>query len=159
MTGWKPIPRSPFPPLRHVPCFDRSAMLRFLIALVAILVAALPGCGGPQPVSGGTPGTLRVGSELLSDFQVTIHEVKGTSAEPVGFGVTRADGSFQLMTNGAQGPLWLSPGEYRCTLESAGAPLVIPKQYTQATTTPLQVTWSTDDENLELTVPAFKLVK
>ena len=134
-------------------------MSRFFIALMVVLAAALLGCGGPQPVTGGTPGTLRVGSELLSDFQVTIHQVQGTTTEPVGFGVTGADGSFQLMTNGAQGPLWLSPGKYRCTLESAGAPLVIPKQYTQAATTPLKVTWPTGEENLELDVPAFKLAK
>jgi hypothetical protein len=134
-------------------------MSRLFIILSAILAVSLPGCGGPQPVTGGTPGTLRVGGELLSDFQVTIHEVAGTTTQPIGFGVTGADGSFLLMTNGAQGPLWLSPGEYRCTLESAGAPLVIPKQYTQAATTPLKVTWPTGDESLELDVPVFKLAK
>ena len=134
-------------------------MSRLFFTFAVILATTLPGCGGPQPVTGGTPGTLRVGSELLSDFQVTIHQVEGTTTEPIGFGVTGADGSFQLVTNGAQGPLWLSAGEYRCTLESAGAPLVIPKQYTQATRTPLKVTWPTGDEQLNLDVPAFKLAR
>ncbi len=134
-------------------------MSRLFFTFAVILAATSSGCGGPQPVTGGTPGTLRVGSELLSDFQVTIHQVEGTTTEPVGFGLTGADGSFQLMTNGAQGPLWLSAGDYRCTLESAGAPLVIPKQYTQATRTPLKVTWPTGDEHLNIEVPAFKLAR
>ena len=65
-------------------------------------------------------GTLRAGSELLADIQVTMHQVDGGSLRRVGFGVTDRNGSFELVTNGAQGPLWLSPGEYCCTLESAG---------------------------------------
>jgi hypothetical protein len=124
------------------------------ICVLAIILAALPGCG-VKPVAGGTTGTLRIGGELLSDIQVTVHEVEGNSAHPVGFGVTDLEGSFELVTNGAHGALWLSPGEYRCTLESAGAPVQFPKEYFNADTTPLKVTWSAGDDSLDLEVPAL----
>jgi hypothetical protein len=63
------------------------------------------------------------------------------------------DGAFELVANGAQGPLWLSPGEYRCTLESAGAPVQFPMEYAQADTTPLTISWSAGDKELDLEVP------
>lgn len=90
--------------------------------------------------------------ELMSDIQVTVHKVEGATSETVGFGVTGAEGAFQLMTNGAQGPLWLTPGEYRFTLESAGAPVPIPKQYGQAASTSLKVTWPTSNEAIDLSI-------
>lgn len=108
-----------------------------------------------KPVAGGTTGTLRVGGELLSDIQVTVHQVEGGSTRPLGFGVTDLEGSFELVTNGAQGALWLSPGEYRCTLESAGAPVQLPKEYFKPDTTPLKISWSAGDRSLDLDVPAF----
>jgi hypothetical protein len=120
---------------------------------VLLVAAALPGCGGVKPVAGGTHGTLKVAGQLLSDIQVTVHQVEGGSTRPVGFGTTIADGIFELVTNGALGPLWLDAGEYRFTLESAGAPVQFPKEYTRADTTPLKRTWAGGDSNLELEVP------
>jgi hypothetical protein len=117
------------------------------------MASTLAGCGGVKPVTGGTIGTLRIGGELLSEIQVTVHEVEGTSMQAVGFGVTDRDGLFELVTNGAHGPLILPPGEYRFTLESAGAPVQIPKEYTQPDTTPLKVSWSGGDDDLNLDVP------
>jgi hypothetical protein len=120
---------------------------RFL-ALV-LIAAALPGCG-VRPVTGGTKGVLRYGGKLLGDIQVTVHQVDGNSTQPIGFGVTANDGSFRLVKNNASGALWLSAGEYRCTLESAGAPIRVAKVYTKADTTPLKITWSASDKSLDL---------
>jgi hypothetical protein len=68
----------------------------------------------------------------------------------VGFAVTSLDGSFELVLNGARGPLWLSPGEYRFTLESAGSPVQLPHEFAGPDTTPLSVVWSADDGDLDL---------
>src|SRR5262245_36355928 len=91
-----------------------------LFGVLAVLPA---GCGGVHPVVGGTPGSLHAGDDFLSDIQVTVYQTEGGLMQAVGFGVTDHDGAFELATNGARGPLRLAPGEYRCTLESAGAPL------------------------------------
>ena len=127
-------------------------MLKSGLFVLLFMAAALPGCGGVKPVAGGTQGTLKVAGQLLSDLQVTAHQVKAGSTRPVGFGTTIADGTFKLVTNRAQGPLWLDAGEYRFTLESAGAPVQFPKEYTHADTTPLKLTWAGGDGNLELEV-------
>jgi hypothetical protein len=91
--------------------------------------------------------------KLPSDICVTIHRVNETASEPIGFGVTANDGTFQLVKNEALGPLWLPPGEYRCTLESVGSPIRIPREYTKSGSTPLKVSWSAADKSLELDVP------
>jgi hypothetical protein len=122
------------------------------IMALLVVAAALPGCG-VRPVTGGTKGVLRYGGKLLGDIQVTVHQVDGSSTQPIGFGVTANDGSFRLVKNGASGALWLSPGEYRCTLESAGAPIRLAKEYAKAETTPLKITWSAGDKSLDLEVP------
>lgn len=119
--------------------------------LLVMLVAALSGCRA-KPVVGGTPGQVQGSGELKGDIQVTLHRVEGASSSPVGFAVTAADGSFQLVTNGARGALWLTPGEYRCTLESAGTPVQIPADYTRPDSTPLKISWSQSDQKLDLKV-------
>jgi hypothetical protein len=122
------------------------------ILVLALAVTAVSGCG-VRPVTGGTPGTVHAGDELLSDIQVTLHQVENGKLHAVGFGVTDGDGAFELVTNGARGPLQLPPGEYRCTLESAGAPLAFPREYARAETTPLTISWSDGDSELDLEVP------
>jgi hypothetical protein len=119
----------------------------------ALWLVVLAGCGGPKPVTGGTPGMLTYRGKLPSDIRVTIHRVDGTASEPIGFGVTANDGTFQLVTNEARGPLRLSPGEYLCTLESVGSPIRIPREYTKPGSTPLKVSWSAADKSLDLDVP------
>ena len=131
----------------------REVLQKSEMLVLLLVAAALPACGGVKPVAGGTQGTLKVAGQLLSDIQVTVHQVEGGPAHPVGFGTTIADGTFELVTNGAQGPLWLDAGEYRFTLESAGAPVQFPKEYTHADTTPLKRTWAGGDGDLELEVP------
>lgn len=123
---------------------------------VLVMMLALPGCGGVKPVAGGTEGVLHSGSDKLSDIQVTVHKFEGGTSKPIGFGVAGTDGSFQLMTDRAKGPLHLTPGEYHCTLESIGAPVVIPKEYTQPDTTPLKINWSASDSKLDWDIPVLK---
>jgi hypothetical protein len=125
-----------------------------IAAGLVLLVLAVPltGCG-PTPVVGGTRGTLRDASGQLSEMQITVHRSDGGAWHPIGFGVTADDGSFALVTNGAQGPLLLFPGDYRCTLESVGAPVQIPAEFATADSTPLQVTWSAGSASLDLVVP------
>jgi hypothetical protein len=129
------------------PCRRFRRIVPLLVSL-----AMLAGCGGVRPVTGGTEGTLAFGEQLLSDIQVSVHERDGTKFTCIGFGVTDRDGVFTLVTNGAKGPLWLSRGEYCFTLESAGAPVQIPAEYSQPETSPLKVSWSGGDDELELKV-------
>lgn len=129
---------------------------RFRFVWLLILATSVLGCGGVKPVTGGTAGVLHSGSEKLSDIQITVHQVEGGSSKPIGFGIAGLDGSFQLVTDGAKGPLHLTPGEYRCTLESVGATVEIPKEYAQSDTTPLKITWRTSDQKLDLDIPAPK---
>ena len=123
------------------------------ISAILLILATLSGCG-VKSVTGGTGGTLRVGGEWFSDIQVTIHHVDGSLTRTLGFGVTDAKGAFKLLKTGARGALWLDPAEYRCTLESAGAPVVIPEEYARAETTPLKVSLS-GKNGLDLEVPTL----
>ncbi|HEY2253097.1 MAG TPA: hypothetical protein VGH74_18620 [Planctomycetaceae bacterium] len=132
---------------------------KFRLFVVLSLGVFLPGCGGVKPVPGGTAGTLSAGGDVLAEIQVTIHQVEGGSPRSIGFGVTDRDGWFELVTTGARGPLWLAAGEYRCTLESAGAPIEIPKEYARAETTPLKVSLSADGSELDLEIPTALLVR
>ena len=123
----------------------RPTLAPALLAAVALVVvscaAALPGCG-PQPVRGGTAGQLRAAGKPLSEIQVTVFQNEGAAYQPIGFAITKTDGSFQLLQNQARGPLMLAAGDYRCTLESAGAPVKIPKQFAKPETSPLKVSWT-----------------
>lgn len=120
--------------------------------ILLFLLTLFTGCG-PRPVTGGTPGTLRAGGELLSDIQVNVFQLEGGTWKPIGFGLTGLQGEFALFTPGAQGPLTLIPGNYRFTVESAGAPIFFPPEYAQAETTPLTITWPTSTSLLTLDVP------
>lgn len=124
------------------------------IATAGLLVATvfLAGCG-ESPVTGGTSGVLRDTAQPLAEMQVTIHRQESGEWQPLGTGVTAADGTFELVTMGAQGPLQLEPGDYRCTLESMGSPARIPVEYTHANTSPLLADWSESSTRLDLTLP------
>lgn len=120
------------------------------LLLSLALAFACAGCGDVKGVTGGTRGSLRCGREQLSEIQVNVYRVEGSALRLEGFGVTNVDGEFELVANGARGPLQLVPGEYRFTLETAGAPIAFPTPYSSAESTPLAVTWSAGDEELEL---------
>lgn len=128
-------------------------MARLVCVILAGCWLTVAGCG-TRSVSGGTPGLLTIGGEKLAEIQVRIHAGTGPAFQPVGFGVTRADGTFELLSNGASGALWLPAGEYRVTLETIGPPLPVSQDYLQADRTPLKISWSKALKSLELAVPA-----
>lgn len=133
-------------------------MLPKLSQLVLTLCMLLSlGCGGAHPVTGGTKGVLHSGPTLLSEIQINVHQVGESSTKLIGFGVAGMDGAFQLVSPGAAGSLRLALGEYRFTLESVGAPVVIPKEFTQPETTPLKVTWTGSEAKLDFDLPPLKL--
>ena len=126
--------------------------MRGNMTIVVCFVLATSGCGS-RAVTGGTPGMLTASGEAMSEVQLTVHQQTGATWQPIGFADTTSDGSFELVQNQARGPLRLDPGMYRVTLESAGAPIHIPPDYTKAETTPLKVDWSASDSSLNLNLP------
>lgn len=127
-----------------------SPQLRCLgLTLLAATLLSATGCGGPQPVAGGTRGLLHHGNTALGDIQIVLYPADNSAA--VGFGVTNPDGWFELRQPGATGPLWLEPGDYRATLESVGStPLRLPTPYLTPETTPLQFSWTGGSTTIEL---------
>lgn len=128
-----------------------------LTMAVLLLGALLAGCGDRIPaVAGGTTGKLRSGEAAFSEIQITVHRVDQGSTTVVGFGDVLADGQFELVIPGAAAPLQLEPGEYRFTLESIGAPVTIPREFTTAESTPLKMTWTGEEPEIDLDIPALK---
>lgn len=124
-------------------------MFRFLSLGMLVL---LLGCG-PRPTTGGTPGTLQYGGLPRVDVQIQLHILP--TQDRVGFGITTADGKFQLFTPDAKKPLFLSPGEYCITLESVGTdPVLFPPEYANPNTTPLRHIWSAGDTSLDIHISA-----
>ena len=127
--------------------------------LIPLLLAAIAGCGRLETVpdtSGGTPGKIHNGREPLIGIQVTVHQVDGDSIEPIAVAASRLDGSFELATMDGTSACQLPAGEYRCTLESAGAPISIPTEFAKPETTPLKIALSNDDEAIDLKIPQLK---
>lgn len=133
--------------------------LSFLL-LSAFMLSALSGCGGPQPVRGGTPGIVHVvDHEPLADVRVVVHRMLDGRPESIGFGVTQPDGTFVLYEEEAVGPLWLEAGEYRFTLESMGTSTYYwPREYDDPEHTPLQKSWMSADRQLVLEIPLPRIV-
>ncbi len=129
--------------------FQHLTSCTFLCAVVI-----LSGCG-VEPVTGGTRGSLSTDGNPLSDVQINLFRNDKGELRPVGFAVSTTDGSFELVTNGAKGPLDLEPGNYSCTLESVGAPIVIPEEYLRSDTTPLKLEWK-DQETLKLEISGVR---
>jgi uncharacterized iron-regulated membrane protein len=141
------------PPLRDwLGLGGPAARVAASAAALLWMAVLLTGCG-PTPITGGTPGTLRDAAQPLAEMQITIYRQEGSTWQPIGQAVTAADGKFELVTTSALGPLRLEAGDYRCTLESVGAPARIPAEYAQAGTTPLRPAWTADSRQLDLAVP------
>lgn len=135
---------------------DDCASMRFRITTMFwVLVVVATGCGGPRGVTGGTQGVLRSGDVRLAEIQLTIHQLSGSTYVPLGFGTTRSDGTFELVTNGAKGPLRLNAGQYKCTMESIGSPLTIPVQYRTPFESTLTLTWKPEQRLIDLDVPGL----
>jgi len=137
----------------------RSILLKWNVFSLILAAALLfTGCRGRvRAVSGGTPGVLDCGGQYLGDIQLSLYQLKGASFLSVGFAVTRPDGTFELHTNAAAGPLWLLPGKYRCTLESVGAPVQFSQPYHAPHTTPLELEWTESMKELQIHGPSVKL--
>lgn len=132
--------------------YGRSPRLVFILLALTL---AVDGCGA-KSVPGGTNGTLQTERGPMSDIQITLHRFDGAEYQAVGFGVSDAEGRFQLYANGAMGPLWLPPDEYSCTLESAGSPIRIPPEYSDAESTPLKFSWQSNDGQLDIEIQDFE---
>ncbi len=130
----------------------------WMILVGGLVVTLATGCG-PRPTPGGTAGRLTSGGLPLSEVQLTIHGVEGTEFRALGIAVPSADGEFRLVTMEARGPLRLTPGEYRGTLESLGAPVVIPPEYTSPATTPWKIQWSDSSQLLQLEAPPLRPIR
>jgi len=111
----------------------------------------MPGCR-ERPVKEGTQGVLRFNNEPVANIRVTVNCVDRKGVKPVGYGVTEADGTFQLVAHGGRAGLKLAPGDYCCTLKAMGASVRIPNHYAEVNTTPLKVSWSEGDTSLDLEV-------
>lgn len=130
------------------------------LLLLVLLFCQLTGCGSvARGVVGGTAGELHSGDQPLGDMVITVHQVDGESLEPIGFADARADGTFELVTMAADAPVRLTPGEYRCTIESSGAPLFIPREFRSPETTPLKIEWTESDNLIELNMPPMKPIR
>lgn len=128
-------------------------------ALMASLCMLVIGCeSSPAPATGGTSGTLKFGDQVTSDIVITIHKKSNGAFEPIGFGTTQSDGTFELYKPGAAEPLYLEPGDYCGTLESVGPPVRLPKEYLTPARSPMTFTWTNESETLELTAPQQILV-
>ena len=121
---------------------------------LTVLFAMIAGCS-PGPITGGTSGVLRTDGNPLADVQITIYSTTNED-EPLGYGVTSGDGTFELVKRDSTGPLDLEPGPYVVVLESVGAPTELPQEYLKRDSTPLKVDW-TNDKTLELNVPGLTL--
>jgi hypothetical protein len=109
------------------------------------------GCG-ERPVKEGTQGVLRFNDEPVANIRVTVNRVDPKGIQVVGYGLTEADGTFQLVTHAGRAGLKLTRGNYCCTLKSMGASVRIPNHFAEVNTTPLKVSWSDRDTSLNLEV-------
>ena len=128
-----------------------SALSKLQIAVAALCVALLWGCG-ERPLKDGTTGVLRYHEQQPGHIRVTVNHLEKNVVKAIGYGVTADDGTFRLVTNSGRAALKLAPGEYCCTLKSIGAQVRIPNEYAQVNTTPLRVTWSGNENGLDLEV-------
>jgi hypothetical protein len=120
----------------------------------AMLAISVSGCGTDQ-LEQGTEATVTVAGEPVVDVRVNVFAMQDGKPVEVGFAVSRAGGKLKFLQPQASGPLVLESGDYRFTAETMGAELVIPQEYTDPATTPLQATLPSPD-GIILTLPEPK---
>ncbi len=121
--------------------------------LLCMILFAIGCSSEPVPIVGGTTGTLTSGGKPMSQIQVNVYDDKNAMV-PIGRGNVGYDGTFALVTHSGLDALELPAGTYFFTVESVGAEVEIPSQYTQPNETPLVVTHQ-DGESLNLSVPGL----
>jgi hypothetical protein len=129
----------------------RSNLKSCRILILVVLIGLSTGCA-ERPVKDGTQGVLRFNDEPVANIRVTINRIDPKGVKPVGYGVTEADGTFQLVTHAGRAGVKLTPGNYCCTLKSMGGSIRIPNHYAEVNTTPLKVSWLETDTSLNLKV-------
>lgn len=154
LLEWAVLSR--IPPVQRWLGLKERTPNRAAVVLPLVFFFVASGCGGVTPVKGGTTGTLTVGGVPVSDLQITFYRNDVSPPKEVGFGVTNSEGEFELFLPRATGPLHLPSGEYRCTVESAGAPVQIPDLYQSPEKSPLIVRWSSEGAPLKLSLPGTK---
>lgn len=120
------------------------------VLAAGLLLAA--GCGGPQPVTGGTRGLLHAANMTVADIEVAVYG--DDSQEVVGTGVSGGDGWFELRNAAASSAVRLPAGRYAITLRAIGPdPVRIPSEYSSPQTTPLKIDWVNESDVLDLELP------
>lgn len=115
-------------------------------------LASASGCGYVD--GDGTSGVIQLERGPLAGVLVQVHSAEGSSGEPLGSGVSGADGRFELKRHNARRALRLSPGEYLATIESVGEIAMIwPPEFRQPESSPLRFTLTHHDDVVELQVP------
>lgn len=126
-----------------------NGMQRVLVACLVCCLSLAIGCG-PRATQPGTAGKLLISGEPVGEILVHIHKLEAGQPARLGFGETKADGSFHLFTNEGRGPLVLVPGDYAITLESSGTPFAIPPEFQKPESTPLKTSWGASNSTLDL---------
>ena len=124
------------------------------LSLLALLM--MQGCrSAASATEPGTPGILTLADQPCADFEVRVYRA-GQSA-PLGVGLTGLDGRFGLINPDGAGPCWLTPGEYKVSIESIGpGALELPSTYSDPQNTPLNITWKAEDSQLTIALPAIE---
>lgn len=124
------------------------------LCLITLAALSSVGCGVPGDVPGGTAGFLQADGQPLPDVLVTVYPDTPSATEPLGIGITDAEGRFELRTREPVAPLTLDSGSYRFTVESMGEIYMIwPREYADPSRTPLRQAVSSSNEELEINVP------
>ena len=129
-------------------------MMRTVLVFSLFLgcIGAIAGCSRDRSVAGGTRGTLHNGTTGVRDVRIEVYPIGG--AIPIGFGVTRDGGEFELYEPTAQRGLDMPPGNYAFSLESVGPePLALRPELRDPQRTPLRRPWNGTETGLELSLP------
>lgn len=122
---------------------------------IALFLLHAIGCGRMPAVIGGTEGVVRAGDVAIDGVEVKIYDQ--ATATLLGLGTSGPDGTFNLVTPAAAGPLNLTSGEYVATLEAVGPDVPkLPAGSLDFRTSMLKISRASDSEPIEIKLPAIK---
>lgn len=112
-----------------------------ILLLIALhLIGFITGCSDDAvPIDGGTAGKLTSDGKAMSQMELTFYSDSPFSGSPVAYGAVQNDGAFELVDAPRTEAIELEPGDYRVTVESLGADVEIPKQYSDPSKTTLRL--------------------